>query len=215
MLRSSSGIERDVHGENRVAGFPHHPREQKARARAQRVLRVVSSEQNVRIKPGVAEQPDEDSGHGRVGRRLLFTCRVEENNDMTGADDIDLTEAEQQALHELQLGVENLYRGYGSLLDFHHAIGRGMDHLHDAEEVLREAGHEKRADMLRDETLPTGVLEDKWTYEIVESFGREFLAEVSGFEQDVREELADGTEHITERRQQQSWRERAEDRDAE
>ena len=134
---------------------------------------------------------------------------------MAGADDIDLTEEEQRALHELQLGVENLYRGYGSLLDFHHAIGRGMDHLHDAEEVLREAGHEKRADMLRDEALPTGVLEDKWTYEIVESFEREFLAEVSGFEQDVREELADGKKHITERRQQQGWRERAEDRDAE
>ena len=119
---------------------------------------------------------------------------------MAGADDIDLTEEERRALHELQLGVENLYRGYGSLLDFHHAIGRGMDHLHDAEEILREAGHEKRADMLRDEALPTGVLEDRWTYEIVESFEREFLTEVSGFEQDVREDLADGTEHITERR---------------
>jgi len=134
---------------------------------------------------------------------------------MAGDDDIDLTEEERQALHELQLGVENLYRGYGSLLDFHHAIGRGMDHLHDAEEILREAGHEERADMLRDEALPTGVLEDKWTYEIVESFEREFLTEVSGFEQDVRDELADGREHIMERRQQQGWQERAEDRDAE
>ena len=213
MLRSPSGVERDVHGENRVSGYPSHSREQKARARAQTGLRAVNAERT--IKPEAAEQTNEGSGHGRVGRRLLFTCRVEENNDMAGADDIDLTEAEQQALHELQLGVENLYRGYGSLLDFHHAIGRGMDHLHDAEEVLREAGHEKRADMLRDEALPTGVLEDKWTYEIVESFEREFLAEVSGFEQDVREELADGKEHITERRQQQGWRERAEDRDAE
>jgi len=34
-----------------------------------------------------------------------------------------------------------------------------MDHLHDAEELLREAGHEKRAHMLCDEALPTGVLE--------------------------------------------------------
>jgi len=134
---------------------------------------------------------------------------------MADADDIDLTEEEQQALHELQLGVENLYRGYGSLLDFHHAIGRGMDHLYDAEKVLREAGHEERADMLRDEALPTGLLEDKWTYEIVESFKREFLTEVSGFEREVREELADGTEHITERRQQEDWQERAGDRDEE
>ena len=135
---------------------------------------------------------------------------------MASADDIDVTEEEQRALHELQLGVENLYRGYGNLLDFHHAIGRGMDHLYDAEEILRDAGHEKRADMLRDEALPAGVLEDdEWTYEIVESFEREFLTEVSGFEQDVREDLADGKQHITERRQQRGWRERAENRDAE
>ena len=134
---------------------------------------------------------------------------------MADADDIDLTEEEQQALHELQLGVENLYRGYGSLLDFHHAIGRGMDHLYDAEKVLREAGHEERADMLRDEALPTGLLEDRWTYEVVESFKREFLTEVSGFERDVRNELADGMEHITERRQQEDWQERAGDRDEE
>ncbi|ARS89426.1 hypothetical protein [Natrarchaeobaculum aegyptiacum] len=131
---------------------------------------------------------------------------------MTRADDIDLTEEERQALHELQLGVEHLYRGYGSLLDFHHAIGRGMDHLYDAEEILRKAGHEERADLLRDEALPTGILENMWTYEIVESFKRDFLTEVSGFERDVREDLADGKEHITERRQQASWRDRAENR---
>lgn len=126
-----------------------------------------------------------------------------------GAGNMELTEKEQQALHELQLGVENLYRGYGRLLDFHHAIGRGMDHLYDAEQLLRATGHEDRANMLRDDVLPIGVFDDKWSYEIVESFKREFLSEVSGFEQGVRTDLAGGTEHITERRQQQGWRERA------
>lgn len=128
---------------------------------------------------------------------------------MVDTDNLNLTEAEQEALHELQLGVENLYRGYGSLLDFHHAIGRGMDHLHDAEEILRTAGHESRANMLRDNVLPTGVFKDRWSYEIVESFERELLTEVSGFEQAVRDDLADGREHITERRQHRGWRERA------
>ena len=130
---------------------------------------------------------------------------------MADADDIDLTEEEQEALHELQLGIENVYQGYGNLLDFHHAIGRGMDHLRDAEEILREAGHEERADMLRDEALPTGIIGGKWTYELVESFEQEFLSEVSGFEQEVREDLADGKGHITERQQQQGWHERAEE----
>lgn len=134
---------------------------------------------------------------------------------MTDADDIDLTEEEKRALHELQLGVEHLYRGYGSLLEFHHAIGRGMDHLYDAEEIFRETGHEKQADILRDEVLPTGIFEGRWTYEIVESFKSEFLTEVSGFEQEVREELADGKEHITERSQQRGWQERAKNRDEE
>ncbi len=132
---------------------------------------------------------------------------------MSGGTKLELTEEEQAALHELQLGVENLYRGYGRLLDFHHAIGRGMDHLHEAEAILRAAGHEERANLLRDEVLPIGVFDDKWSYEIVEAFQREFLTEVSGFERDVRGDLADGREHITERRQQQGWRERASHRD--
>jgi hypothetical protein len=131
---------------------------------------------------------------------------------MTDATNGELTEREREALHELQLGIENLYRGYGSLIEFHHLIGRGMDHLYDAEELLRAAGHETQADSLRDEALPAGIFEDTWSYEMVESFKREFLTEVSGFEREIREELADGREHITERRQQREWVERAENR---
>lgn len=129
---------------------------------------------------------------------------------MTGTDDHGLTAQERAALHELQLGIENLYQGYGSLLEFHHTIGRGMDHLQEAETKLRAAGQEEAADLLRDDALPTGVFEDMWTYEVVEAFKREFLTEITGFEEQIREDLADGHEHITERRQQQAWRERAE-----
>ncbi len=128
---------------------------------------------------------------------------------MTDIDDLDLTEEEQQALHELQLGVEHLYRGYGSLLEFHHTIGRGMDHLDNAESALQDAGHEGIADQLRNEKLPAGVFEEAWTYEVVETFKRNFLADVTAFEEEIREELADGRQHITEREQQQEWRERA------
>jgi hypothetical protein len=130
---------------------------------------------------------------------------------MAESDEFELTTTERQALHELQLGIENLYRGYGSLLEFHHLIGRGMDHIYVAEKRLREAGHEAQADSLRDEALPVGIFEDTWSYEVVESFKREFLADVSGFEREIRKDLADGKEHITERRQQREWHDRAED----
>lgn len=129
---------------------------------------------------------------------------------MDDVDDFEVTEGERRALHELQLGIEQLYRGYGSLLEFHHTVGRGMDHLEEAETTLRDAGHEELADQLRDEQLPAGVFEDTWSYEVVERFKRDFLSDVDELEGEVRTELADGREHITERRQQRRWAERAE-----
>jgi len=128
---------------------------------------------------------------------------------MDESDTGEPTDEEKQALHKLQLGIENLYRGHGSLIEFHHTVGRGMDHLHDAEEMLREAGHERLADGLRDEALPAGVFGGTWTYELVDAFEGEFLADVTGFEQQIRDELADGQRHITEREQQQEWQDRA------
>jgi hypothetical protein len=124
--------------------------------------------------------------------------------------DPELSEAEREALHDLQLGIEKIYRGYGALLDCHHHVGGGMDYFADAEEKLRDAGHTEFANELRDVHLPSGAVEDKWTYELVDEFRRAFLADVTAFEDDVRGSLADGVPHVTERRQQREWRENAE-----
>jgi hypothetical protein len=121
----------------------------------------------------------------------------------------DTTETERAALHELQLGVEHVYRAYGHLLAFHHSLGRGMDHLDDAESLLRDAGHGADADALRDYHLPAGAVGDQWSYELVEDFRHNLLADVSDFENGVRADLAGGTEHVTERRQRREWRSRA------
>lgn len=110
----------------------------------------------------------------------------------------------------MQLGIEYIYRGYGDLLSFHHRIGRAMDELYEAEQLLREAGREEYANELRDEHLPAGAIGDDWTYALVEAFQTGFLAAVEGFEAEIRDDLADGRHHITERQQQREWRERAE-----
>ncbi|MCU4752063.1 hypothetical protein OB919_08705 [Halobacteria archaeon AArc-curdl1] len=127
----------------------------------------------------------------------------------TSCDEIELASAEQDCLHELQLAIEHLYRGYGTLLECHHEVGRAMDRMATAETLLRDAGHESWADDLRDEHLPAGAIGNRWTYEVVDEFSEGFLADVTAFETDVREELADGVHHISEREQQREWRERA------
>ncbi|WP_248516711.1 hypothetical protein [Salinarchaeum laminariae] len=113
------------------------------------------------------------------------------------------------ALHEVELGCEWLQRANGHLLQFHHATGHGMDHLAAAEEHLRAAGHTELADAIRDGLLPRGVVDDeRWSYDLVESFQNGLLADVSAFEREARDELAAGDRHVAERLQEQRWKER-------
>ncbi|AEH38157.1 hypothetical protein [Halopiger xanaduensis] len=133
----------------------------------------------------------------------------DDDPDDADLEELDLSDAEEAALHDLQLGIEHVHRAYGTLLEFHHQLGHAMDRMSDAEDALREAGHEEWADRLRDDHLPAGAISDQWTYELVEEFSTEFLEEVDEFEGSVREELADGIDHVTERRQKRALRERA------
>jgi hypothetical protein len=130
----------------------------------------------------------------------------------------DLTDREREALHEVELGVENLHRAHGHLVSFHHSTGRAMDHLAAAEELLREAGHDELADRLRDDHLPRGVVPPcdgegatagRWSYDILEKFQATFLEDVVAFGDRVHDEVADGRRHVAERRQEAAWKERA------
>lgn len=134
---------------------------------------------------------------------------MEPNSEHRSRDDPELTNVEAAALHDLRLGLEHIHRGYGHLLAFHHQIGHAMDRFADARDRLRKANHDDFADRLRVDLLPAGVFGDRWTYELVEAFEDGFLAETVDFEQAVRDELADGADHVTEREQQRRWREQA------
>lgn len=121
----------------------------------------------------------------------------------------ELTDTEEAALHRAELGVEWLRRAHGSLVEFHHATGHAMDHMHEAESMLRESGHTTLADQLRDELLPRGAVEDRWTYDLLETFEAGLLGDATAYERRLRDQLADGQRHITERRQEQHWKDRA------
>lgn len=127
---------------------------------------------------------------------------------MADQNDSDLSLAEKEALHDIQHAIEHLYQGFGDLLAFHHKVGRAMDKLARAEETLREAGHEEFADELREKHLPSGAVDDMWTYEIVDIFRHGLLSELTDFDDRVRTEIANGQHHVTESEQQDEWRDR-------
>jgi len=127
---------------------------------------------------------------------------------MADQNDPNLSAAEKEALHEIQHATEHIYQGFGNLIAFHHSIGRAMDKLADAESLLREAGYDAYADELRRKHLPSGAVDDLWTFEVVETFRHGFLSEITDFDERVREEIADGSHHIIESEQQTEWRDR-------
>ena len=130
----------------------------------------------------------------------------------TAEDRTELTAEEREALHRVELGVEWLHRAHGDLVEFHHKTGHAMDHLADAEARLRACGHTDLADALRDEYLPRGVIDEgRWSYDVLESYQDGFLSALTDFEERARGEIADGQRHVTERRQEREWKQRARD----
>lgn len=121
----------------------------------------------------------------------------------------ELDEAEREALHSVELGMELLRRAHGDLVGVHHKTGHAMDHFERAEGQLRACGYDELADALRCEYLPRGAIDDRWTYDLLERFEEGFLSDLTGFEERAREEVADGRRHVAERHQEREWRERA------
>jgi hypothetical protein len=138
-------------------------------------------------------------------------------DDAPGSADVspaDLTAGEREAVHSVELGVEWLRRAHGDLLAFHHEVGHAMDHLAEAETQFRAAGYDDLADAIRDEYLPRGVVDgDRWSYDVLESFERCVLEELTAFEERTRETVADGRRHVHERHQEREWKGRAGGRD--
>lgn len=129
-----------------------------------------------------------------------------------------LTQAERDALHEVDLGIERLHRAHGHLVAFHHNTGRGMDHLDSAEAGFRAAGHTDMADILRDEYLPRGVarasdsddsIDGVWSYAILEGFQDTFLDDILTFGEAVHTRVANSVRHLNERQQEREWKRRA------
>lgn len=110
----------------------------------------------------------------------------------------DLTEAEREAIHEVEAGTEWIHRAHGLLVEFHHAVGHAMDHYQDAREALG-GEHPELADRFDSEVLPAGLTEEgHLSYQLVAEFEEGFLATVEGATDAAREELVSGERYVVE-----------------
>jgi len=127
-------------------------------------------------------------------------------------DDLpDLTDTEAEAVHEIELGIEWLHRAYGELVELHHKTGHGFDHFDEAVSLLREAGRDDLADTLEQEHLSSGIVDGRWTYDLLEAFDEGLYDDLTDFEHRAREQITDGKRHVVERRQHRRWQRRGDD----
>jgi hypothetical protein len=110
------------------------------------------------------------------------------------------------ALRKLSEALETCERARGHLYTFHQLTGTADFELGDAVTALREAGHRSIADRLEHELVGRNVLEDRWTFQILEDYDDNYWSLFRSLEQAARDELVQGRRHLYEARLKQAER---------
>ncbi|MHC3454526.1 hypothetical protein [Streptomyces prasinus] len=103
-----------------------------------------------------------------------------------------------EALGALSKALETVERARGALYTFHQLTGTADLALDDAVRLLREAGHEEQADRVEREILGRNVIPGHWTFQIVEAYNATYYRPFQQTEQEIRQELAEGRDHLYE-----------------
>lgn len=109
-----------------------------------------------------------------------------------------LDDATIAAVGRLTEALESCERARGHLYSFHQLTGESDFKLGDAVELLRAAGHHAVADHLDRELVGRNVIEDRWTFQIVESYDDRYWSVFRDLERAVRHELTGGRRHLYE-----------------
>jgi len=102
------------------------------------------------------------------------------------------------ALGTLSEAFEAVESARGFLYNFHRVTGTADITLGKAIDELREAGHGDLAERLEREILGRNVLQDRWTFQIVEEYDQNYYSVFQELERTAREELVGGRRHIFE-----------------
>jgi len=118
-----------------------------------------------------------------------------------GVDDTTL-----EALGTLSLALETTERARGHLYAFHQLTGAADRTLGEAVRLLREAGHTEQADLVEHDLVGRDVIPGMWTFEIIEAYNTTYHRRFAGVEEQVRQDLVEGRQHLCEARMKQARR---------
>ena len=110
------------------------------------------------------------------------------------------------ALNKLSEALETCERARGHLYTFHQLTGTSDCQLGDAVVALREAGHDSIANQLDRDLVGRNVLQDRWTFQIIEDYDDNYWSLFRSLEQAARDELIQGRRHVYEARLKQTER---------
>jgi hypothetical protein len=107
-------------------------------------------------------------------------------------------DATVEAVGRLTEALETTDRARGHLYSWHQLTGSADLQLGDACDLLREAGHEELASRIERDLVGRNVVEGRWTFQVVEDYDDSYWSTFRRFEQQARDELADGRRHLHE-----------------
>lgn len=109
-----------------------------------------------------------------------------------------VSDATVEALGKLSEALEVVEDARGSLYRFHRLTGTADLTLGEAVDQLRRAGHEELADRIGRELVGRNILQDRWTFQIMEEYDDGYYALFKDLEREAREQLVDGRRHLFE-----------------
>jgi hypothetical protein len=120
--------------------------------------------------------------------------------------DIDVDTTTIEAVGRISEALETTDRARGHLYSFHQLTGTADLQLGDGCDLLRKAGHHDLAARIERELVGRNVLEDRWTFQIVEDYDDGYWSTFRAFEREVRDALTDGRRHVHEARMKEDRR---------
>jgi hypothetical protein len=103
-----------------------------------------------------------------------------------------------EAVGLLTEALERTERARGHLYAFHQLTGGADFKVGDAVNALRKAGHNEIADRIATDLVGRNVLQDRWTFQVVEDYDDNYWGPFREIERDVRERLTAGRRHLYE-----------------
>jgi hypothetical protein len=111
---------------------------------------------------------------------------------------VDASDELVEAVGKLSEALEVVEHARGHLYAFHRYSGTADLTLQQAVSGLREAGAAELADQVEQVLVGRDVIEDKWTFQLVEAYDAQYWSVFRAVESSVREQLLQGKQHIYE-----------------